>query len=324
MDIALAGKAVKLLGGGRKSINTALIIFIFLIPLFFIFIFILAAIMFSGMLGISTGFNSGAATNIAKNEIPANLLPVFVSAQQKYGVSWAVLAAIAKVETDFGQNMFTSSAGAVGFMQILPSTWESYKQDGNGDGIYDPYNPWDAIYTAANYLKACGFETDPSKAIWDYNHAWWYVREVMSIATSYSSDMLPTGNGVWPLPGHTALSSGYGYRYLDGKGEFHAGIDIPAPKGTPVVSAISGKVIMAHYNDGFGICVEVESDSCMTLYGHLSGVAVYEGETVSAGQTIGYVGSTGYSTGNHLHFGVYVNGQPCNPLEWLKVPSGNY
>lgn len=280
----------------------------------------------SGMINISTGFKSGAESNIAKAEIPPELMPIYVNAQEKYDVSWAVLAAINKVETNFGRNLATSSAGAIGWMQFMPSTWEKYKEDGNGDGVCDPYNPWDAIFAAAKYLKACGFEKDPSRAIYAYNHANWYVNEVLSIATSYSTDMVPTGKGVWPVPGYIQKSSEFGYRYdpFTGERKYHEGIDIPAPQGTPVVAAVAGRITVAHYVSGYGLCIEIQSDNCMVLYGHLSGFNVHEGQIVQPGQTIGYVGNTGRSKGAHLHFGVYVNNSPCNPMEWLEIPSGNY
>lgn len=291
----------------------------------FLLIFIVIANL-SGMIGITTGFKSGSASNIAISEIPQELMPIYVNAQEKYGVSWAVLAAINKVETDFGRNVQVSSAGAIGWMQFIPSTWDQYKVDGNGDGICDPNNSWDAIYTAANYLKACGFEQDPSKAIYAYNHAWWYVDKVLGYATNYSTDMVPTGSGAWPVPGHIHISSEFGYRTdpFTGVRKYHEGIDIDAPMGTPVVAATDGHITMAHWNDGYGNCIEVTNSRCMTVYGHLSGYAVHEGEDVKQGQVIGYVGSTGRSNGPHLHFGVYVNDSPCNPKEWLKVPSGNY
>lgn len=301
---------------GKKIAGFVLTI-IFLFFVFLGFILLMVAGSVGGIFSINTGFVNAAPVDV-HGQIPAKLLPIFYGAQQKYGVSWAVLAAICKIETDFGQDVSTSSAGAIGFMQFEPSTWAEYAVSPVGHNPPDPYDPNDAIYTAARYLAACGFQTDPKRAIWDYNHAEWYVDEVLSLALSYSSDMLPVGNGTWPVPGHTAISSGYGYRMLNGKQEFHDGIDIPAPEGTPVVAATTGKVIMAQYYDGYGLCVQVQSDSCTTLYGHLSGISVSQGNTVTAGQVIGYVGQTGYATGPHLHFGVYVNGRTCDPLQWLK------
>ena len=92
---------------------------------------------------------------------------------------WEVLAAINEIETDYGRNLNVSSAGALGWMQFMPATWEMYGVDGNQDGLEDPYNPVDAIFAAARYLKAAGADTDLRAAIFAYNHADWYVDSVI-------------------------------------------------------------------------------------------------------------------------------------------------
>ena len=96
-----------------------------------------------------------------------------------------MLASINKIETAFGTNLNVSSAGAVGWMQFLPSSWETYGVDANGDGRKDPYNPVDAICAAAHYLKAAGGDEDLYDAIFAYNHADWYVQEVLLYARAY-------------------------------------------------------------------------------------------------------------------------------------------
>jgi hypothetical protein len=88
--------------------------------------------------------------------IPPGLMPIFARAEAAYGVPWSVLAAINKVETDFGRNQGPSPAGAVGWMQFLPATWARYGIDADGDGRADPADPADAIFTAAAYLRAAG------------------------------------------------------------------------------------------------------------------------------------------------------------------------
>src|SRR6201986_5426447 len=97
------------------------------------------------------------------------LLPIWQSAGQDYGVPWSVLAAINKVESNFGQNMGPSSAGAIGWMHFMPDTWARWGTDADGDGIADPWNPTDAIYSAARYLAASGAATDLSSAVFSYN-----------------------------------------------------------------------------------------------------------------------------------------------------------
>ncbi len=118
-------------------------------------------------------------------EIPPFLLPIYQACGTEYGIPWEVLASINKIETGFGTNLNVSTAGAVGWMQFLPSTWETYGVDANGDGRKDPYNPVDAICAAASYLKAAGGAKHLYDAILAYNHADWYVQEVLLYAQAY-------------------------------------------------------------------------------------------------------------------------------------------
>ncbi len=116
---------------------------------------------------------------IEKFRIPPFLLPIYQAAGTEYGVPWQVLAAINEIETDYGRNLSVSSAGALGWMQFIPSSWRTYGVDANGDGKKDPYNPVDAIFAAARYLRAAGADKNINKAIFAYNHADWYVQSVM-------------------------------------------------------------------------------------------------------------------------------------------------
>ncbi|HEV7363505.1 MAG TPA: lytic murein transglycosylase, partial [Solirubrobacteraceae bacterium] len=116
---------------------------------------------------------------IEKFRIPPFLLPIYQAAGTEYGVPWQVLAAINEIETDYGRNLSVSSAGALGWMQFMPSSWATYGVDANGDGTKDPYNPVDAIFAAGRYLRAAGADKDINKAIFAYNHADWYVQSVM-------------------------------------------------------------------------------------------------------------------------------------------------
>jgi murein DD-endopeptidase MepM/ murein hydrolase activator NlpD len=104
-----------------------------------------------------------------------------------YGVPWQVLAAINKIESNFGRNMGPSSAGAIGWMQFMPSTWERWGVDADGDGLASPWSPEDAIAAAARYLAASGGATDISRAIFSYNHAQWYVDEVLQLSQLFRS-----------------------------------------------------------------------------------------------------------------------------------------
>jgi murein DD-endopeptidase MepM/ murein hydrolase activator NlpD len=133
-------------------------------------------------------------------EIPPFLLPIYQACGAEYDIPWQVLASINKIETAFGTNLNVSSAGAMGWMQFLPSSWEAYGVDANGDGRKDPYNPVDAICAAARYLKAAGGREDLYNAIFAYNHADWYVQEVLLYARAYGK--LP-GDLVGSLTGLT-------------------------------------------------------------------------------------------------------------------------
>ncbi len=126
--------------------------------------------------------------------IPTYLGPIYQAAAQAYDLGPAgpsILAAINEIESNFGQNLGPSSAGAVGWMQFMPSTWAAYGVDADGDGTKDPNNPNDAIFAAARYLRAAGMPEDPEGAVFAYNHADWYVAEVMARAACFSG----IGNG---------------------------------------------------------------------------------------------------------------------------------
>jgi murein DD-endopeptidase MepM/ murein hydrolase activator NlpD len=120
------------------------------------------------------------------------LVALWQGAGSAYGIPWEVLASINKVESNFGRNMGPSSAGAVGWMQFMPSTWERWGLDANGDGVADPWNPEDAIYAAARYLSAAGGTQDISRGVFAYNHAQWYVDEVLQLAHTFGSGGLDT------------------------------------------------------------------------------------------------------------------------------------
>jgi murein DD-endopeptidase MepM/ murein hydrolase activator NlpD len=120
------------------------------------------------------------------------LVALWQGAGSTYGIPWEVLASINKVESNFGRNMGPSSAGAVGWMQFMPSTWDRWGVDANGDGVADPWNPQDAIYAAARYLAAAGGTQDISRGVLAYNHAQWYVDEVLQLAHTFNAGGVDT------------------------------------------------------------------------------------------------------------------------------------
>jgi hypothetical protein len=130
-------------------------------------------------LSLSSSISGVPGFFIESFRIPPFLLPIFQAAGTAYGVPWQVLAAINEVETDYGRDLSLSSAGAEGWMQFLPSSWETYGVDANGDGFKDPYNPADAIFAAARYLRAAGAATNVRGAVFSYNHSQAYVESVM-------------------------------------------------------------------------------------------------------------------------------------------------
>ena len=130
-----------------------------------------------------------------------------------------------------------------------------------------------------------------------------------------------SGTFVWPTPSCTTTSSAYGYRVhpIYGTVKFHAGEDIPASYGAEILAAASGTVTTAGWVSGYGNYTVIDhGGGTMTAYGHQSSIIVSVGQYVEQGQVIGYVGSTGNSTGPHLHFEVYQNGSTVDPKSFFS------
>ena len=154
------------------------------------------------------------------NRPPRFLIPVYMEAGRRYHVPWPVLAAINSVETDYGRNLNTSSAGAMGWMQFEPSTWKEWGVAVDGHNVANPYDPRDAIFSASRYLAAAGAATDVSRAIYAYNHATWYVNMVLARARAIASGVHPhthtNRRGIvftfftqWPGQGRSQYRGGY-------------------------------------------------------------------------------------------------------------------
>lgn len=145
-----------------------------------------------------------------------------------------------------------------------------------------------------------------------------------AVTTTGTSDYTVTaaGSGVWPAPDSHTITSNYGGRSypLDGSYNYHLGTDIGASYGTPVVAYQSGTVLIASYHWSYGNYVVVDhGNGLSTLYAHMSALTVSAGQTVTAGQQVGQVGSTGSSTGPHLHFEVRINGSNVDPAPYLGI-----
>jgi soluble lytic murein transglycosylase-like protein len=139
------------------------------------------------LIGLATGTSAGVNLTGAASEIPPDLVPIYRAAARRYGVPWSVLAAINRVETSFGRNLSTSSAGAIGWMQFMPGTWAGYGVDADGDGVANPYDPVDAINAAARLLSANGASTNLAGAVFQYNHSSSYVSTVLQLAQDYAN-----------------------------------------------------------------------------------------------------------------------------------------
>ena len=322
----------------------------------------LAIISLLASFSTQPGHLAGKPSTSALQEIGEDL-PIFLEVQEKYGVSWAILAAIAKIESSFGMGNYylerggVSPAGAVGYMQFMPTTWSGannpkannspanptwdedpeniaryggYGTDGDLDGRADPYNPWDAVAAAAKMLKANNVDANPEEAIYMYNHDWGYVNQVLSEALKYSIYQVPQMAGVWPLPPeYTQITAEFGQiTAKDGSVLWpsgHSGVDIACPEGTPLFAVVSGTVVFAGGTTNGGNYVKIKTDEGTAVaYAHLLQINVKTLDYIEQGAIIGLSGNTGRSTGPHLHFEVYVDNRLSDPLMWLIPPSENY
>jgi hypothetical protein len=144
---------------------------------------------------------TGALGNLANllangNAPPGFLIPIYMEAGRRYGVPWEVLAAINAVESDYGRNLNTSSAGAIGWMQFEPATWREWGVAADGHSVANPYDPRDAIFSAARYLAAAGAAKDIWGAVYAYNHASWYVDMVLTRARAIATNVRPDRQSV--------------------------------------------------------------------------------------------------------------------------------
>jgi murein DD-endopeptidase MepM/ murein hydrolase activator NlpD len=143
------------------------------------------------------------------------------------------------------------------------------------------------------------------------------IRQLTATSTGKVHGTIST----YPVPGYREISDSYGWRIhpITKKKSLHTGTDIPAPTGTKVLAAGTGVVILAGWYGAYGNAVIIDHGGGYTsLYGHNSRLGVSVGDSVKAGETIAYVGSTGWSTGPHLHFEVRVNGEPTDPLRFFR------
>jgi hypothetical protein len=225
--------------------------------------------------------------------IPPFLLPIYQAAGIQYSVPWQVLAAINEIETDYGRNLNVSSAGALGWMQFMPSSWAMYGVDANGDGVKDPYNPVDAIFAAARYLKAAGADTDLSRAIFAYNHADWYVESVLlraRVIGGMPADLVGSLTGLtqghFPVAARATYADGLNAKAatqrvrgtnaavpVDGDPSRRS-INVFARAGAPVIAVNDGRVARLGKNARLGRFVVLQDVyGNRYMYSHLGSVA---------------------------------------------------
>jgi len=141
-----------------------------------------------------------------------------------------------------------------------------------------------------------------------------YIQELETQGIKRDSLVSQKSDFIWPLSNVSSISSTFGQR----NGRFHTGTDMPATKGTPIVAVMDGRIITTCYDSGLGYNIYLEHrDNFFTRYAHCSKFLVKSGDYVKKGQIIGLVGSSGVSTGNHLHFEIRYNDIPLNPLDFL-------
>ncbi|MBS1871267.1 MAG: lytic murein transglycosylase [Actinobacteria bacterium] len=225
--------------------------------------------------------------------IPPFLLPIYQAAGIQYSVPWQVLAAINEIETDYGRNLSVSSAGALGWMQFMPSSWAMYGVDANGDGVKDPYNPVDAIFAAARYLKAAGGDLDLPRAIFAYNHADWYVESVLlraRVIGGMPADLVGSLTGLtqghFPVAARAAYADGLNAKAatqrvhgtnaavpVEGDPKRRS-INIFARAGAPVIAVNDGRIVKLGRNAKLGRFVILEDVyGNRYTYSHLASLA---------------------------------------------------
>jgi murein DD-endopeptidase MepM/ murein hydrolase activator NlpD len=227
---------------------------------------------------------------IDRFRIPPFLLPIYQAAGTQYGIRWELLAAINEIETDYGRNLNVSSAGAQGWMQFMPPTWKSYGVDGNNDGLMDPYNPVDAIFAAARYLKAAGADKDIRGAVFAYNHADWYVDSVLMRAqiiggmpANLVGSLTGLTEGRFPVAAQASYKGEVSKRSLKVTGSNRSvplegsssnGIKIYADAGSPVIAVSDVQVTRIGSSKRLGEYVQVQDAYGNTYtYGKLAKIA---------------------------------------------------
>ena len=273
------------------------------------------------------GLRCEGGTNVVplgQGVAPAELVPLFEAAASRYGLGArgpAILAALTKVESGFGQNMGPSSAGAVGWTQFMPATWRAYGVDANGDGRRDPFTAADAIHSSARYLRASGAPGDWRRALFAYNHADWYVDKVLAEAEAVAAVAGPAAPEVSlaaVCEPDARLASGA--RVASRAGQIVA---VPASPGESIDIRILRDVLLLQQRFRFAITDGYAPTGHAAAGEHPLGLAVdvvpgrggswddidrlatwaepRQGQPRPPFRFVGYDGDAGHGRGHHLH-----------------------
>jgi len=297
-----------------------------------------------GALGISV---SGVPSFFIDSfSIPPFLLPIYQAAGAAYGVPWQVLAAINEVETDYGRDQSVSSAGAEGWMQFLPGTWGRYGIDANNSGVEDPYNPADAIFAAARYLRDAGGVTNLRAAVFAYNHSQAYVNSVMLRARLLTGTppallgaMTALAEARFPVHAPSSFSDGFPTIEEPSPHQVPA-TTIYSQAGAPVIAVRDGRIAQIGSSPELGRHISLtDADGNTYTYAQLGTLAslypvlqghgkfslrrLHAGARVVAGTVLGHLDS---STQPHLLFQIRPGGADTQPIDpkpildsWVKL-----
>jgi hypothetical protein len=279
-------------------------------------------------------------TTVSRTQIPAEYRAFLTEASELTGIPVHVLAAIIIKESSWNPLAVNDSTGCFGLTQLNPEYWEEWCRRYGFDPVEDKWNPRAQILIGAQVFKDYMGKNQPDWDAKDWHRnpmfqsalakyggygddvqsAQPYIKEIVQIAEAYKSRT--SGSPVVGY-GRSAISSYYGRRInptTGESGEFHSGIDFAVPKGTEIVSVSAGVVTQAQrLTTSYGYHVFISDGVYTYIYAHMSDFVVKVGDTIMPGDTIGYVGSTGRSTGPHLHFETRVKNSAIDPLSVLDI-----
>ncbi len=257
--------------------------------------------------------------------VPEELVPYFEEAARETGLNIELIKAVAAIESSFNPDI-VSKAGAKGIMQLMPVTAKEM-------GVEDILDPRQNILGGARYLKylldkfeklelaLAAYNAGPGNVekhggIPPFKETEEYVSKVMNLWNSG----IPVSDSTFAVPIKGPITSPFGERIhpIKGSKSFHSGIDIGASLGTPIRASRDGTVKFAGSSGWYGLTVILDhGNGFTTTYAHCLSFDVSQGQKVRKGQTIARVGSTGVSTGPHLHFEIRMNGKAANPIQYL-------